>query len=101
MLQTQCMAIKLNYSTLVVDVLAAGQDRVEAGAQFDQRADAAVHLNPAFIGLDEAVEHLQQRGFAGAVAADEAEALVALEFEGGVRSGRAGVLGSSCLVLGS
>ena len=37
------------YSALVVHVLAAGQDRVEPGTQFNQRPDAAVHLDAAFV----------------------------------------------------
>ena len=54
----------------MVDVLPASQDRVEPGAQLDQRTDAAVHLDTALVGLDQAVEYFQQGAFAGAVAAD-------------------------------
>ncbi len=65
-----------------VDVLASGQNRVEAGSERDQRADAAANFDAALVRLDEPVQHLQQRGLAGAVAADEAEAFAAPELEG-------------------
>jgi hypothetical protein len=42
---------------------------------------ALAHPNLAAIGLDLASQKAQQGGFAGAIAADETDALAALEFE--------------------
>ena len=56
------------------DVLAAGQLLVEAGADFQQAADAAVEIDLAVGHLGDARQDLQQRALAGAVAADEADA---------------------------
>src|SRR5262249_51714158 len=57
-----------------VDVLAAGQLGVEAGADLQQAADAAGQLDLAARRLGDARQDLQERGFAGAVAADDAAA---------------------------
>ena len=58
-----------------VDVLAAAEVRVEAGAELEQRADAAVDLHGARRRLDDPGEHPQQRRLARAVAADQADGL--------------------------
>ena len=55
------------------DVLAAGDLRVEAGAELDQRRDAAVDVHRAAGRLRDAGDELQQRALAGPVAADDAE----------------------------
>src|SRR6266700_1353244 len=54
-------------------VFAAGELGMKAGADFEERADAAVNLRPAFGGAGDAGEDFEKSGFAGAVAADEAE----------------------------
>ena len=54
------------------DVLAAGDLGVKAGAQFDQRRDAAIDLDLALSGPRDAGHALEQRALAGAVAADHA-----------------------------
>ena len=46
---------------------------MEAGADFEQAADAAAELDPAGGRLGDAGQELEQRRFAGAVAADDAE----------------------------
>src|SRR5690606_11585829 len=61
--------------TVEVDVLAAGQLRVEAGADFEQRADPPVDLSPALVRRGDAREHLEQRRLPGAVPPDEADHL--------------------------
>ena len=66
------------------DVFAAGELGMEAGADFEQAADAAVNVGVADGGLGDARKNLEQRGFAGAVAADEAEDFAFLHFEGNV-----------------
>jgi hypothetical protein len=48
------------------------------------RPEPAAHFDPPGIRLDQAVEHLEQRGLASAVATDEAKALAAAEFEADV-----------------
>ena len=52
------------------DVLAAGDLGVEAGAQLDQRRDAAINGDRALGGPGDAGDALEQRALAGAVAAD-------------------------------
>ena len=54
------------------NVLAAGNLRMEAGAQLDQRRDAAVDLDAALGGTRDAGHALEQRALAGSVAADHA-----------------------------
>ena len=60
-----------------VDVVAAGEFRVEAGAEFEQRGDAPVHRDGAGGGLQDAGHDLQQGALAGAVFADDAEGFAA------------------------
>ena len=60
-----------------VDVLAAGELGVEAGADFEQAADAAAEVDAAGGRLGDAAEDFEQRDLAGAVAADDADDLAA------------------------
>lgn len=62
---------------IVVDIVAAGEDGIEARAERDEGPDPAAHLDPPGIRLDEAVEHLEQGGLAGAVAPAQSQALSA------------------------
>ena len=64
-----------------IDVLAPGELRVEAGAELEQRGDAAVDLDRARGGLQRAADDLQQRRLARAVAADDADRLAAPHLE--------------------
>jgi hypothetical protein len=64
-----------------VDVLAAGQLRVEAGADLEQRADPPAQLGAALRRLGDPREQLQERALAGAVRADQAEHLALLHLE--------------------
>ncbi len=63
------------------DVLAPGQLLVEAGADLEQASDAAVQLDPAKGRLEDARQDLEQRRLAGAVVADDADDLAALDLE--------------------
>src|SRR5665647_856650 len=54
-----------------VDVLAAGQVRVEAGAQLQERRDAASQADRAVGRLHDAADHLEQRALARPVGTDE------------------------------
>ena len=58
-----------------VNVLAAGQLRVEAGADFEQAADPSADFCPALGRLGDARQNLEQRALAGTVVADHAEDL--------------------------
>ena len=58
-----------------VDVLAAGQLRVEAGPDLEQAADAAADRGAALGRRRDPREDLEQRRLAGAVPADEADDL--------------------------
>ena len=64
-----------------VDVLAPGQLGVEAGADLEQRADAAGDLGPAGGRLGDARQDLEQRALAGAVAADDPDHLARTDLE--------------------
>ena len=68
-------------------VFAAGELGMEAGADFEERADAAVDFGPAFGGASDAGEDFEQRGLAGAIAADEAEDFAFADGEGDVFEG--------------
>src|ERR1035437_7616409 len=70
-----------------VDVVAAAEFGVEAGAQFEQRGDAAVDGHGAGVGMEDAGDHLEGGAFPGAVLTDNAESLAALYFEGEVLNG--------------
>src|SRR5262249_44125983 len=54
-------------------VLAASELGMEAGADFEKRTDASVNFGPAGGRSGNSGQDLQERRFAGAVAADEAE----------------------------
>ncbi len=64
-----------------VNVLAAGQLRVEAGADFEQTPHAAAQPDVAGRRLGDAAEDFEQRRFARAVAADHADDLAGLDLE--------------------
>ena len=70
-----------------VDVFAAGKIGIEAAAEFEKGGDAAGDGDVAGGGLERAGDHLEQRAFAGAVAADDTEALAAADFKGDVADG--------------
>src|SRR6266404_4340187 len=70
-----------------VDVFAAGEFGVEAGADLQKAADAAVDFDPAVSGLGDAAEDFQQRALAGAVSADDADHFAGLHFEGDIFQG--------------
>ena len=76
-----------------VDVLAAGDLGVEAGAELDQRGDAAVHHHPPGGRAQDAGDELQQRPLPRAVAADDAEGLAAPDLEAHVLERRDRLLG--------
>src|SRR5213082_2587773 len=56
-------------------------DLMEAGADFEERADAAMNFRPAFGGARDAGKDFEKRGLAGAVAADEAEDFAFVKIE--------------------
>ena len=61
-----------------VDVLAPGEVGVEAGAELEQRRDAAAGLDAAARRLDDLRDEPQQRRLARAVTADEPDRLAGL-----------------------
>ena len=63
------------------DIFASGQFGMKARADFQQAANAAVDSGEAGSGPGDAREQLQQRGFARAVAADQAHHLTMPHFE--------------------
>src|SRR5262249_32411171 len=72
---------KSEHRTVDIDVLAARQQWIEPRAEGNEPAYPARHFVSTRVRFDEPVQHLQQRGLACAIAADEAEALAACEFE--------------------
>jgi hypothetical protein len=64
-----------------VDVLAAGELGVKAGADFEQAGDAAFDLDLAGSGGGDARQDLEQGALARAVAADDAEHFALLDLE--------------------
>ena len=74
------------------DVVAASEFRVEAGAGFEERGDAALDLDPVGGRRDDAGEDLEQRGFSRPVAADDPEDFALFDLEVDVLE-RPGVVG--------
>src|ERR1044072_6080355 len=60
---------------------------MEAGAELEQRDDAAADLDLAAGGLDDPREEAEERRLAGAVAADQADGVAGLDGEGHVSQG--------------
>ena len=71
-----------------VDVLASGEFRIEARAQFEQGCYAAANDDVALGGMKNARHDLQQCAFAGAVLADDAKRFAALNLEADIRQRR-------------
>ena len=70
-----------------VDVLPAGEFRLEAGAELEKRRGALGQDHLAGRGFEHPGEDLQQGGFAGPVLADDAEGLAGHDLEGDVAKG--------------
>lgn len=70
-----------------IDVFEAGEFGMEAGAEFEEGADAAAGVDLAGVGGHDAGEDLEQGRFAGAVEADQAEGFALLDLEGDVAQG--------------
>src|SRR5439155_7666098 len=70
-----------------VDVVAAAEVGLEAGAELEERAHAAADLDPPAGRLDDSGEQAQQRRLAGAVAADEPDRMSGLDPKGDVVEG--------------
>ncbi len=69
------LALEAENGAVQVDVLAARELRVEAGAELEQRADAALDGNGAGGRLDDPRDEPEQRRLPGAVAADQPDRL--------------------------
>ena len=80
-LEVDFLAAHAEDAAVHVDVFAAGQFGVEAGADFQQAGHAASDFAAAGGRLDDAAEDFQQRRFARAVAADDANHLARLHLE--------------------
>ena len=64
-----------------LDVLAAGELRIDAEAPAEQRRGLADNLDPAQLWDIDACEHAQKRALAGAVSPDEADTRAVLDGE--------------------
>src|ERR1017187_1230221 len=74
--------------TVEVDVVAAAEFGIEAGAELEQGGDAAVDDSGAAAGLENAGDDLESGTLARAIFAHYAESLAALHFEGNVIEGQ-------------
>jgi len=70
-----------------IDVVAAGELGVEAGAEFEQGRDAAIDCGFAFSWGKDAGDDLKEGAFAGTVFADDAECLSLIDFKGDILQG--------------
>ena len=70
-----------------VDVFAAGEFGMKAGANFEQRTNPPPNEGPAGARLGDAGEQLEQGGFAGAITADHAHNFTAANGEGDIPQG--------------
>ena len=68
-------------------IFAASELRVETCADLEKAADSAMNLRPAFRGARNPGKDFQQRGLAGAVAADETKDFAFADVEGDVFQG--------------
>ncbi len=82
-----------------VDVLPAGKLGVEAGADFQQAADAAVEFDVAGRGLGDAGKDLEQRALARAVSADDADDFALFDLEADVLQGPEAVVVGEALAV--
>lgn len=78
-----------------VDVLAAGEIGVEAGAEFEERGDAAVDGDAAVVGLGQAGDEAEQGAFAGAVGADDGHVFALFDAKGDIAEGPESLVGSA------
>ena len=54
---------------------------MKARSQFDEGAHPAANANAASIGLDQAIQHLQERAFPGPVCADKPQTFATAQLE--------------------
>ena len=67
-----------------VDVLAAGDLRMEPRTELNERSDSSAHPYDAAARLENAGDDFQQRRFAGAVPSNDSKCLAALDDEGDI-----------------
>ena len=70
-----------------VNIIPTGQVGVEAGADLQEAADAAIDLDATGAGSSDAGDELQEGGFAGAIGPDNPDGLSLLDVEGDVLQG--------------
>ncbi len=78
------VALEAEDGAVQVDVLASGEFGMEAGAELEQRAHAALDRDRSRRRLDDAGDEPQQRRLARAVAADQADRLTGRDARGHV-----------------
>ncbi len=76
-------------------VFAAAELGMETGAYFEEAADAAVDFGEAGSGAGDARKNFEERGFAGAVASDEAEDFAFVDVHRDIFEGPEGFLGGA------
>src|SRR6185369_1317374 len=64
-----------------VDVFDAGEFRIKAGAQFEQRGDPSFMPNFTVRGFERTGDNLQQRGLAATVGPDDADHVALVDFK--------------------
>src|SRR6266851_7299795 len=67
-----------------INVLTPGEFRMKAGAHFEQRGDAPMHIGVTFSGFGDARKNFQQRALPCSVAPDHPDDLAAFDLEGNI-----------------
>src|ERR1051325_3811989 len=75
------------YRSVQIDVLASGQLRMKAGADFKQRSYSSRYVGMAFRWVGDTRKNFEQRALSCSVAADNADYFAAFDFEGNVLEG--------------
>ena len=74
-----------------VDIVPAGEFRIETDAQFEEGRDEAVHMDLAVVGTIDAGQDLEEGRLARAVSTDDTEELPLLHLEGDLVQGLEGL----------
>ncbi len=77
-------AAQTEHRCVHIDIFPACQDGIESGTKGNERSHPATDDGFSRVGLDQAVEHSQQRGLSRAIVPDESDAFTALQLKGDI-----------------
>src|SRR5882672_7194405 len=75
------------YGAVQINVLAAGEFFVKAGAHFEKRGDAARNVNFTGSGVGDFGQHFEKRAFSGAIAPDDAHDFTGIDTKRDIAQG--------------